>query len=176
MIGLLHKGLLGIATWPVVCLLFLAFIVCFQLFDWRRQKLGSETKVLDASFWYNPSDAKQFFEKIGEKGRTLYASTELSVDFVFPLVYGTLFAIFIVRVFSAEWAKWLVLIPLVTTATDLIENSILAYMAWSYTGQASSVTWIAAVFTSAKSLCFAASLIIILIGGLCGIFRRNTPA
>lgn len=176
MIGLLHKGLLGIASWPVVGLLFLVFIVCFRLFDWRRQKLGCETKVLDASFWYNPLDAKQFFEKIGESGRTLYAITELSIDLLFPLVYGTLFGIFIVRLYGATSAKWLVLIPLATAATDLIENSIIAYLAWSYAGRESSVAWIAAVFTSVKSLGFAASLIIILIGGLNRIFRADTPA
>ena len=78
MIGLLHKGLLAIATWPVVCLLFLAFILCFQLFDWRRQKLGAETKVLDASFWYKPSDAKQFFENGGKNLWLISTGTRLS--------------------------------------------------------------------------------------------------
>src|SRR6478752_157815 len=78
-----------LATWPAVTLLFVLFLLCSQGFELRHKSLGFENPGLDSRFWYSPEEARDFFEAIGERGRRLYAITEVTLDLAFPLVYGS---------------------------------------------------------------------------------------
>jgi hypothetical protein len=159
------------ATWPVVALLFVMFLLCAQGFEWRRKTLGYENRGLDSRFWYSPDEARDFLQNIGERGRRIYVATQLTLDIVFPLIYGTLFAALIVHLYARENAKILVLVPLLTVAADLLENVTTAYLAWQFDGQASPVARGVAIVTAAKSSLFALALILIGAGALLAIWR-----
>ena len=161
------------ATWAIFTLLFIGFIVCSGLFDQRNQQMKCQ-KMLDGSGWYSSKDVGILFDKIKTfdteylginqhtDGLTLYAITELTVDFVFPFLYCFLIIIPITHLYSAEKAKYLILLPIVAAAADLCENFSIAIMALTYHDTVSPVAPVAAVFTVIKSVL----LIICIIGVL----------
>lgn len=162
----LHSALEHFATWPAVALLFILFIMCAQGFEWRRKTLGYENLALDGRFWYSPDDANDFLRNIGAVGRRIYAVTELTLDILFPLVYGTLFAALIIHVYARDSGRFLVLVPLLTVVFDVLENITTAYLAWQFDGQTSPVARGAAVLTATKSGLLILSLTLIFIGAL----------
>ena len=174
MLTFLHNKLQGIAVWPVVAILIFAFLACSFIFEWRQEALGYQAKILDARFGYSPLDVVALFEQLGESGRKLYAITEISLDLIFPFIYGLLFAAFIIRLYSRKSARWLVLIPVLAVIADLLENSMIAYLAWGFNGQESKLVWIAATFTRIKLICFLASVLLLPIGGISGFRNHNT--
>ncbi len=160
-------------TWAVVALLFILFILCAQGFEYRRKVLGYENRILDSRFWYSPIEARDFLHTIGERGRRIYAATQLTLDILFPIVYGALFAILLIRVYSPPNAKNLMIVPLLTAAADLLENVTAAYLALQFDGEPSSVARVAAFFTAAKSILFVLSLILILVGAIATLWRTS---
>jgi len=92
---------------------------------------------------------------------------------VFPLVYGALFSALLLRVYPRPIAAWLVWIPLVTVAADLLENVTLAGLAWRFDGRASPIAQVAAVATAGKTVLFVGSLLLLLVGGGLGIGRAG---
>jgi hypothetical protein len=169
---LLYDRIAAVARWPVVAILFVVFIVCMQLFNARQEWLGCQNRVLDVRFWYTPEDAQSLFKAIGPGGRKLYAISQVTLDLLFPPVYGTLLAILIVRLFSMEHARLLLLAPLLTVVADLSENFTTFYLAWTYQeGSPSSVTYFAAACTATKLLLFVTCLVVILAGGVRGLLH-----
>jgi hypothetical protein len=159
------------ATWPKVSLLFFLFLLCMRGFNWRQEALGCENKVLDARFWYTPDEAQCLFRRLGVESRRLYAITELTLDLIFPVVYGVLFAFLLIHLYPRQHVQALLLIPLAAMMLDIVENVLIAYLALSFDGSGSPVTRVAAVFTSAKFVCFLLSLVLILAGSALGIYR-----
>ena len=173
---IIYNQLESIATWPVVALLFIIFIIGAQGFELRHKSLGYENPGLDGRLYYSPDDARDFFNAIGPRGRRTYALTQITLDLVFPLTYGTLFAALIIHLYAPNRARMLVLIPLLTVVADLLENITTAYLAWQFDGRASSLTRGAAVFTAVKSVFFLLSLVLLLAGAVIGIWRSHNPA
>ena len=139
-------------TWPAFALLFFAFILCTQGFELRRNTLGCAERLLDTRFWYTPDKALDLLGRLGVGGRRLYAVTELSLDLVFPFIYGGLFSILIAKLYSRRRRGLLLSAVALAVTSDLCENVLVSYLAYSYDGQPSSVAWAAAAFTALKSL------------------------
>lgn len=161
------------ASWQVVALLFVLFLICVQGFEWRRKQLGYENPGLDSRGWYSSVEVRDFLRNIKEEGRRIYYTTELSLDLLFPLVYGALFASLITHVYARESAKLLVLVPLLAVICDVLENILLAYLAWQFNERTSPIARGAAMLTAAKSGLFVLSLLLILVGALWTIWRTS---
>lgn len=174
MFAAIHRRLASLATWPVVSLLFVGFVACTQGFSWRHQKLGY-TDTPDARFWYTPGEVRELFEEWGPARRNLYAWTEVTLDLAFPLIYGTLFAVLVARLFRADRCRRVAAVPLLGAATDLLENGTAAALAWTYDGRESPAVWAATAFTAVKTTCFIVSLFLLLAGGIAGLCARAEP-
>jgi hypothetical protein len=172
MIQLLVSGLRRVPAWPMAGLLVVAFLLCDFAFGWRSDQLFSPEKVLDARGWYSPDEAKVLFERLGDEGRLLYAKTEVTLDLAFPFIYGTLFLLLTLRLYEEGVARRLMLVPLIAMVADLLENSLIAYLAWTFNGQASALTWVAALFTAIKTAAFMGALLVILGGGIKGVMGK----
>lgn len=148
---MLYDRLEPYATCPIIAGLFILFLVFLAGFEYRGRLFGKHVKTLDAHRLevYTPADVKAFFEELGDRNRKIYAWTQVTFDIAFPLVYGVLFALLIVCFYPEEWARWLVMIPCVGVVADVLENITSAVLAWSYTGDESSLSWAATVFTLA---------------------------
>ena len=161
-----------IVTLPGFSLLVVVLILCIPVFKWRtnRLMLGAENRLLDSRFWYTPTDVQSFFtyihRNVGKEGLNLYALTQITLDVIFPIAYGTLFAALIIRLYGAEVDWRLVIIPILAAAADLGENVTTAYLAWGYSNAPSPLAWLAYGFTLTKWTMVFSSLFIIGIGGL----------
>ena len=153
---------------PIVLLLVIT-VVCAGLFSARTEALRRNTsigreKLLDARVWYDKADAAWLLDHLGAWGRRLYAVTAVTLDLFFPLAYGLLFGLLLVRLWPPGQA-WLLVLPLVTVIADLLENFTIATMIWAYReGEEPALASRAAVFTLTKWVFFVLSFLAILVG------------
>jgi hypothetical protein len=99
----------------------------------------------------------------------------MTLDVVFPLVYGGLFAALIAHVYRPRLARVLVCVPLLTVASDLVENTLLSYYAWNFDGkQWPLLIWGATTATALKFVLFIVSLLIVGAGGLLSLATHPT--
>ena len=126
------------------------FLAGSRAFQWRADELGQP--ALDTRFGYTPEDVTDFLKKICPKGRRLYAATQLTLDLVFPLVYGAFLGRILVSVFRTELARYLLLIPLLAVAADWSENVATAILALNFNGEAAPplLAYAAAGYTLTK--------------------------
>ena len=152
------------ATWRVALTALAVAVACIAGLVWRRDRLGG-LELLDSRSWYTPADAAALFEALDALdagARTLYAATGLTIDMAFPLAYGLLFAILLVRLFRAPFF----LLPLATAAADVLENATVAALALGYAGAPSPLVWLAAAFTLVKALSGYAGMAATVVGAV----------
>ena len=131
-------------------------IACVAGLVWRHDRLGG-LALLDARGWYTPPEAAALFDALDAldaNARLVYATTALTIDMVFPVAYGLLFAIVLVRLFRAS----LFVLPLALAVSDALENLTVAALALGHAGAPSAVAWLAAGFTLVKTVLIFATL------------------
>jgi hypothetical protein len=167
-----------LANWAGILFLLAIMVLCVLGFNWRSEQLilDASHKLLDARFWYSPTDVRNFFEYINPKldgrGLKIFALTQVTIDFIFPIAYGTFFVTLITLLYSKEVSEKLIIIPLLATIFDLGENFILAYLAANYVGKISSpLAQLAGIFTSLKWIMTVGS-VLLLLAGLAGAVHR----
>jgi len=121
-----------IADWPVLSLLFVAFIFCNACFGWRQEELGFENELLDGKFRYKPGEVVTLMANLGEEGRNIYAATELTLDMLFPMVYGGIIAILMLRLFAIGSGRKLLILPLISVVADVLENTTIVFLALGF--------------------------------------------
>lgn len=155
-----------LSTWPVVVLLLAGLVICAVGFAWRQTKLGARIKLLDTRILYTPADVKELFHKLNKEGRQLYAATELSLDIIFPLLYGSLLAMLFVRVYNGDMGRKMILLPLLAMSADILENMMIAYLALNFNEKESVLAWVSSIFTATKWILLLICVIALLIGVL----------
>jgi hypothetical protein len=162
-------------TWPpVLALLFAGYVLCSLGFAVRSRELGLGHDIPDAQRWYTPEQLKQLLEDLGEKGRATYALTECTLDFLFPLIYGSLFAGLLAHVYPRYAARCLAVLPLVAMLADLSENFHFAHLAChfgEFDKQIQSWYWTAVISTATKVTCFALTTLALIVGGVGRLLR-----
>jgi hypothetical protein len=165
---MLYELITALEHWLPIAILIGGFVVCVQLFNMRRKRLGNKT--LDERFWWTPHDAKSLFRALGPDRRKLYAITQVTLDLVFPPVYGALLALLIVSFYAEAHARLLCWVPLLTVAADYLENFTTAFLAWNYVeDRPLSVIWatvsrLAPYCTASKFLLLGTCLALVLVG------------
>jgi hypothetical protein len=161
-----------LANWAGILFLLAILVLCLFGFKSLSEqfKLDANHKLLDARFWYSPTDVRDFFAyintKLGKRGLNIFALTQVTLDFIFPIAYGIFFATLITLLYSEEVKQKLITIPLLATIFDLGENFILAYLAYNYAGGVSPLARLAGIFTSLKWLMTISSVSLLLGGSL----------
>jgi len=128
----------------------------------------------DAQALRSPAALNATFNRLDTGQRRLYAVTEVTLDFVYPLVYASLFALLIGRLYSPRALEWLIWVPLFTGLTDLAENLSLAVLAWIHPQGPVALQWLAAVLTGLKFAGWIASVVLIGAGAAYGLLRRGS--
>jgi hypothetical protein len=162
MLDALYGRVLAWASWPVLALVIFAALLCNIGFQWRNgvldkyaeqspRRQGCERAVtLDGRLrGYSKADVRKLLDLIGAEGRRLYALTQVTLDLLFPFLYGSLFAMLLVRLSKPEQA-WVLLFPVATVVFDLLENFTVATLAWTYDGKETSLATAASSFTMTK--------------------------
>lgn len=144
------KLLIRIATGRNVLLLLLLF-VAFSAFIMPAMEadikaLSGGVGVLDLSFFYTPQTAQSMLAAYGPEGIRLYIWAQWSVDFIYPIICGTLFATCLCWAGARNW--WF-LGPLLTVA-DWTENVFITILLVQYPAFSPETAWVACFFTVIK--------------------------
>ncbi len=159
------------AGWGHAALCLAIFLICLALFELRNRKLQG-ARTLDSRWgWYSPADITALFDSLGEKGRQLYAWTEVTLDYVFPLTYAVLFGTILTRLAEPwpAWYAWVMFVPIAAAIFDLLENTSIFALAKGYqTGRLAGWAGILPAFTLAKLALFLSSIALI---GIVSVMR-----
>lgn len=192
----LYDSLSVKATGPVLVYFAVVVFVLFLLVFGSRQKAIEETCLwtaerspgafrpndfspscpggsltFDLNRDYGPTQAQKILMAQGEKGRLIYAYSQLSLDFAFPLVYGAFGLLLLTylsrppRAVKTAVHRWrqagrlLLLLPFAFVAADLAENLITAQMALRFNGDPPKAALAASLFTKLKLVLIEASLV-----------------
>ena len=160
----IRRALQRLATRRVVIFTGLAAVLCVAAFLWRDARLGG-LELLDTRQWYTPKQVDALFgalDLLDPRARAVYAWTEVSVDLIFPVAYGLLLALALLRLFGD--ARPFYLLPIAGAVADVMENISIALLAATYDGAPSSWTRVAAVFTLLKSVLILSALVAVVYG------------
>ncbi|MDE2744988.1 MAG: hypothetical protein OXI41_03225 [Chloroflexota bacterium] len=138
---------------------------------WRGQRLEG-MELLDTRGWYTPDDAAALFgalERLDGSAAAVYAITALTIDMLFPVCYGLLFALVLRRLLPGPP---LFLVPLALALSDVLENATVAALALSFDGEPSSWAWLAAACTLVKTVLLAATLAAVAAGAALRLSER----
>jgi len=121
---------------------------------------------------FTPAQAFQVMTAYGEAGRRAYAFLLLTIDLVFPFLYGS-FLFLSIRGASRKAAismirgNCLATFGLVATCCDWLENFSFLILMMMYPGQSITVAKLASLFTVTKFLSTGVSLLILVVLGIC---------
>ena len=137
-----------------VASLIVSFIVCQVLFQLRRCRIGDDIPDLWRK-WYTPEKVHKFLNDLkAENNLNLYALSQVTLDVVFPITYGLLAAVTLYSLLgqSLPTFEFLLFLPLITVAADLLENATVAWLAWTFEPCAPprNLAWLTALGTFVK--------------------------
>jgi len=154
------------ANWKCSAAALVGVVGCVAGLAWRQMRLAG-LDLLDSRGWYTPGEAAALFDaldRLDASARVVYAATALTIDMVFPVSYGALFAIVLFRLFQG--GAPLYLLPLALALADVLENATIAALALNHDGGPSPLAWLASVFTLVKTVLFVATLAVTCAGGM----------
>ena len=172
----IRRGLQRLATRRVVIPTVLATLLCLAGFEWRDARLDG-LELLDTRQWYTPEEAAALFgalDRLDPRARAVYAWTEVSIDLIFPIAYGLLFALLLLRLFGDR--RRFYLLPIAGAAADVFENLSIALLASTHDGGPTSWTRVAAAFTLLKSGLILATLTAAVGGVIRWLWVARRPA
>ena len=164
------------ATWRTAVAASVGVVGCVAGLVWRNARLAG-LELLDSRGWYTPAEAAALFDaldRLDTNARAVYATTALTIDMVFPVCYGVLFAVVLCRLYGSGPPLYL-LAPAVASA-DALENITIAALALSHDGAPSPLAWAAAVFTLVKTLLAVTTLAATAIGATRRLWARIHPS
>jgi hypothetical protein len=176
----IYQQLDRFATLPVFITLLVLFGLCLLGFRWRAKALneragGKEIVTFDGRYAYTPKEAHDLLEMMGERGRRFYALTEMTLDLVFPFIYGSLFLIAIYRLYGDP--GYLLLVPVIGSVADWLENFTNTYLALSHQkGSEPFLARFSSICTGVKRSGFTISFILVCVGIAVWFWHRRRTA
>lgn len=142
-------------NWQRDVTLILLLLLCVAGFHLRHafmtSVLGCPGELLDSHrSGYCVPEAMELLRCLGSQGRTLYADTQLTLDMAFPLLYGSFFAILMVRCLHTQIARFAVYLPPAMACIDLVENGLTAAASQEFETRAEGIIPFASFFTQLK--------------------------
>lgn len=164
------------ANWKVITVLAVLFLA-FDLFvlPALASPGGEDLPVLDLKFWYTPQQAFNAISEYSPQARQTSVVTHLTVDIVYPLVYGLLLSLLLIIVFrnaTPVQQRQLPLLPWRAVIADYLENIGLVAMFLLYPSQFPLLSWMTAIFTALKWIQIGFSFLALLIGVLLLVLNR----
>ncbi|MCL3779505.1 hypothetical protein EMN47_03790 [Prolixibacteraceae bacterium JC049] len=115
---------LNITILAILFVLFVFFL--FPVYQAQITKIAGESiATLDGRFSYTLADVNLVFNKMTEDGRSVYRVISGVLDMFYPLIYGVLFFLLLIRATNSipnNKFKLCSLLPLIAMLFDYIEN------------------------------------------------------
>jgi hypothetical protein len=135
--------------------------VCVWLFRRRNQRFAPALTPDGQMLKLDYAGLLQTLDKLGVH-RKHYAITQVTLDVAFPILYSLLFGWLIALGTGANWG-WLAVLPLITACADLIENTTVAWLAWTgseFEKKKPKLAWVTLLAGKTKMLLFCLSLFV----------------
>lgn len=162
MLGKFHDWLRPYAHPGTIVVLLVLSVGLLAALSNRLRWMGVDAKSLEASPWYSPHEAREFFKALDEKEcRRAYAISAWTLDLAFVIV-AALLACLMLSLSSREWS-WVLGLPLLAAFFDLSENGFIAYLACRYPGWGDSVAIAAATCTLLKQVFYGLTLFAVVV-------------
>ncbi len=127
---------------------------------------------------YTAENVFAYLDQLGAPGRQREVITHLTIDFVFPPVFGLFFVFWIVYVWrqlgEGQLWRWLLLVPLGAVLADYTENFAIIALARAYPRQLIALAMDLPGFSSLKWGLVFSSILLGLLGSLA--FRQRKDA
>ena len=163
------------ASWKSV-LLFFALQMLFSIVIMPAAS-GSDAHdlpVLDLQFFYTPRQAYEIIGAYTPAMRQAAAITRLTLDVIYPLIYGMMLSLLLVLTFrKALSGDWVVFIPWGGVLFDYLENIGFAIMFLSYPKEYYFIAQVSAIFTMLKWILIGVGFVLALIGGVKLVFVKR---
>ncbi len=151
------------ARWPVISSLAAAsLVIMLVLFPRLAPAESPQLTILDLQLRYSAADVAAHMEALGPEGRQRAAITHLTADMLFPLTYGTLFALLLLKAWPGA-RLWR--LALANVGADVLENLLLALLYWTYPRLLPSLVSAASFVTTLKWGLVAVTLLYLIRGG-----------
>jgi hypothetical protein len=167
------------ASWKSV-LAFFALQMLFNLVIMPAFSGSNEhdLPVLDLQFFYTPQQAYEIVAAYTPAMRQAAAITRLTLDIIYPLVYGMMLSLLLVLTFRRAFtpgkiADLAVFIPWGGVLFDYLENIGFAIIFLSYPKEYFFIAQISAIFTALKWTLIGVGFVLALIGGVKLIFANK---
>jgi len=138
--------------------------------------------VLDLQFFYTPQRAYEIISAYSPELRQAAAMTRLTLDIIYPIVYGLMLCLLLVVTFrrafpKSQFADTAVFIPWAGVLFDYLENFGLATMYLSYPNEFYFLARITSIFTALKWTLIGIGFLLVLIGAvkLTATFTARKP-
>ena len=164
------------ANWKVITLLVVLFLVFdFFILPAMTSPDGKPLPVLDLKFWYTPQQAFDAISQYSPQERQASVLAHLTVDVIYPLVYGLLLSLLLIVVFrnaSPAQQHQLPLLPWRAVFADYLENIGLVAMFLLYPSQFTLLSWVTTIFTALKWVQIGFSILVLIVGLLLLVLGR----
>jgi len=138
-----------------------------------RLEAAAELQAPDMLFFYTPARAYALLAPWAAD-RFRFILAHLVADGLYPLLYGTLLALLLLRVHPTRPHLWR--IPALAVLTDWLENLLLSVLLWAYPRRWDALAWLAGLSTALKWSAVSVSLALIVGGWLFGQWQRRRAA
>jgi hypothetical protein len=142
-------------------LILLGLVILINIFLALTMGGNPNLQPLDLQFSYSPERAYELLSAYSETERFYYMIAELTLDVVYPLVYGTLLS-FILYMLHNNFR--IAKLPYDVVVIDYLENIGIVIMLINYPTRINWLASITGVFTTLKWLFLAAIFVLVLWG------------
>lgn len=175
------KEIEKIANWKMIIVLAVVFLFfMLYLFPTYQAEIndiaGYEIQLLDGRFSYTKTVVTKAFEAMGGEGRKMYQFIVGFIDMIYPVVYGCLFFLLLVKLTKRNLSsrlKLIYFIPLMAVLFDYIENIGILKMLNNYPSIPESQVNINSLATSMKWIFVLLSLLPVFVLSISKLFTKK---
>ena len=134
--------------------------------------------ILDLQFFYTPQRAYEIIGAYSPELRQAAAMTRLTVDIIYPVVYGLLLSFLLIVTFRRAFPDFpfsdeIIFIPWAGVLFDYLENFGLAIMYLSYPTELYFIARLTSIFTTLKWTLIGVSFVLVLIAAVKLAFDKS---
>lgn len=128
---------------------------------------GKVLGPIDLTMGFTPDRTLQMVEQYGQAARDYYATVEMTIDVIYPLVYTCLFAVILSLLYYRKSYRPFAhvnVFPFVTLILDYLENITIVSLLKSYPDQSMTVATFCEIFKMLKWFTFAVTALLVIYG------------
>ncbi len=132
---------------------------------------GKRINVIDLTIGFNPQKTLTLVSEYGDAARAYYATNEMTVDVVYPIVYAFLFGIILSLLYRTTAYAWVNVLPFFCMLFDYGENATIVNLLRTYPQQSVVVATFCEIFKLFKWV--SLGVVMLLVGyGLLMLFMK----